>query len=444
MHLIAPAENRSLPEATIAPRSTIAYFVGTFPNLTETFVVREVRGLEGQGFQVHVFAVKRPKNIASDAFAGSGSGSRLFFARPDSIFQLLVNNVTQAVQHPRKYFYLLGVFAPLLVAIDPKSSIRAFFQLFCGVGFSPLLQRLGVTHLHSHFTAGSNMAFAASYFTGIPFSWTAHASGDLFVKPMLLDAKLRHAAFVIPVCEYSRKYLDSLTGYRYSEKLHRIYNGVNRDEPTRLTKSLRYPPARIGTAVKLVSVGSPVGVKGHCTLLQTCRILHDRGVKNTCEIIGAEEQRDVVERLMSDAGLGDSFRISGFRPLEEVYSLLKEADIFVLLSEIHASGYRDGFPTVILEAMLLGLPVVSTYVSGIPEMVEHGVTGYLVPERDAAAAADAIYSLVVDEPKRKRFGAAGRARVHDRFDLNQNLTTRAELFFNSSLRCGDRSAASIS
>jgi len=164
-------------------------------------------------------------------------------------------------------------------------------------------------------------------------------------------------------------------------------------------------------------------------------------VKNTCEIIGAEEQRDVVERLMSDAGLGDSFRISGFRPLEEVYSLLKEADIFVLLSEIHASGYRDGFPTVILEAMLLGLPVVSTYVSGIPEMVEHGVTGYLVPERDAAAAADAIYSLVVDEPKRKRFGAAGRARVHDRFDLNQNLTTRAELFFNSSLRCGDRSAA---
>ena len=126
--------------------------------------------------------------------------------------------------------------------------------------------------------------------------------------------------------------------------------------------------------------------------------------------------------------MSDTVRLRGPLSLRDVYAALGTADVFALLSEIAMDGYRDGFPTVILEAMAAGLPVVSTWISGTPEMVVHEETGLLVHERDAAAAADAFERLLEDETLRWRLGAAGRRRVEERFQLDQSADRLASLF----------------
>jgi glycosyltransferase involved in cell wall biosynthesis len=287
---------------------------------------------------------------------------------------------------------------------------------------------------------------AANLFSGISFSFTAHASSDLFVKPVLLVEKVRYALAVVPVCEYSRRYLDSVTGFAFSEKLHRVYNGVELEEPVRLS-----PPADDRAdegqpspgVVRLLSVGSLVGVKGHTTLIEVCRLLRAEGYPLECKIIGGGQEHEVLARLIQEAGLTAIVELTGPLPLADVYRAMRGADIFVLLSEIGVNGYRDGFPTVILEAMALALPVVSTWISGIPEMVEDQVTGLLVPERDPLSAGAAIRRLLEDRDLRTRMGAAGKERVSRLFGLNQSADQLARILSGSvSARGGANRASS--
>jgi len=277
------------------------------------------------------------------------------------------------------------------------------------------------------------MALAASKFLQIPFSFTVHASGDIFVKPILLEEKVRSSHFVIAVCEYSKKYLNSLTNYKYSDKLCRIYNGVDPDEahkyttgkPVRNIVSERQP-----NTIKLISVGRLVNCKGFYTLIEVCRILKSHGHDFRCDIIGDGPDRGIISEQILRWHLEQNIFIAGYSSLSSIYEYLSEADIFVLLSEIHVNGYRDGFPTVILEAMLMSLPVVSTWVSGIPEMVINGKTGILIPERDSIAAANALETLINAKTLRQAYGMEGRKRVLEQFNLKNNLVQVRHLFSN--------------
>jgi glycosyltransferase involved in cell wall biosynthesis len=278
--------------------------------------------------------------------------------------------------------------------------------------------------MHGHFTSGTDMALAVNLFSGIPFSFSAHASGDIFVRPPLLKEKLKRARFVVAVCDYSRKYLDSVTDFAFSQKIFRIYNGIEISEPERfLNPAGRGHPeaACVSSAVKIVSVGRLLGCKGYATLIEACRILKDRGHQIVCEIIGEGPEEEMLAGFIRRKNLGDVVFLSGPLPLERVYEALARADIFALLCEIHLDGFRDGFPTVIQEAMLMSLPVVSTYVSGIPEMVVPSETGFLVHERDAAGAATALEKLMFDADLRRRLGRAGRERVLSFFNVNRNV-----------------------
>ena len=159
-------------------------------------------------------------------------------------------------------------------------------------------------------------------------------------------------------------------------------------------------------------------MKGHATLVQACEILGQRGCEFRCQIIGAGPEERTLRRLVAELGLEDRVSLLGARSLREVYERLASADVFVHLSQIGEDGYRDGFPNVILEAMATGLPVVSTWVSGIPECVLDGKTGYLVHERDPLASAEAIEKLLRDTNLRSRLGAAGRQRLEQNFQLD--------------------------
>jgi glycosyltransferase involved in cell wall biosynthesis len=309
------------------------------------------------------------------------------------------------------------------------------------------MQRLGIDHLHSHFASGCSVAFAANLFSGISFSFTAHASSDLFVKPVLLPDKVKHATMVVPVCEYSKRYLDSVTGFAYSHKLHRVYNGVDVEEASRLSPTTGDRSAdgqRSSGVFRLLSVGSLVGVKGHSTLIEVCRLLRQEGCPVQCKIIGSGPEHELLARLIQEAGLTGAVELTGPLSLGDVYHAMRVADVFVLLSEIGVNGYRDGFPTVILEAMAMALPVVSTWMSGIPEMVEDQVTGILVPERDPPAAGAAIRRLLQDPGLRTRMGAAGTERVRRLFALEQSADQLARILSETLSARGGRDRASRS
>jgi colanic acid/amylovoran biosynthesis glycosyltransferase len=412
-------------------RGRIGYVLSTFPSLTETFIAREIEALKRRGFEIVVFAVRRPTFMPSGQTpSGADTLGSCVYARPDRLLRHLVLNLYASIRHPIRYFSAFRVFMRGWADLEPGVLARLLYHFACGVGFSWEMRRLRIDHLHCHFASGCSVALAANLFSGITYSFTAHASSDLFVKPVLLPLKVRHALRVVPVCEYSKRYLDAVTGFAYSSKLHRVYNGVDVNEASRLAPTTEDNLAEeqgSPAAIRLLSVGSLVGVKGHSTLIEVCRRLREEGHTVQCKIVGGGPEHEVLARLIVKAGLTSIVELSGPLPLGEVYRAMRLADIFVLLSEIGVNGYRDGFPTVILEAMAMGLPVVSTWVSGIPEMVEHQVTGILVPERDPSAAAAAVRRLLQDPALRMEMGSAGRQRVSRLFALDQSADELAGL-----------------
>jgi glycosyltransferase involved in cell wall biosynthesis len=413
---------------TSPTRPVIGYVVGSYPELTQTFVLREAGALRARGFDVIIFAVKRAPLPEVERSVGQ-PGETVIYARPDRVWRQIWANVWALLRHPRRYCAAIRPFRTGAWQTSPRTFLQTLYHFTCGIGFVEVMRSRGVSHLHCHFTTGSNIALAINLYSGIPFSFSAHASGDIYMQPTLLDLKLARARFAVPVCEYNRRYLNAVTAHRHAGKLRTIYNGIDLAEGERWL-----PGKRPGTApgeaseLRIVSIGSLVVMKGHGTLIAACRLLRERGYRVRCDIIGAGPEQATLASRITENGMEDAVRLRGPLPLRDVYAALGEADVFVLLSEIGVDGYRDGFPTVILEAMAAGLPVVSTWISGTPEMVMHEETGLLLHERDAAAAADALERLLEDETLRWRMGAAGRRRVEERFQLDQSADRLAALF----------------
>jgi glycosyltransferase involved in cell wall biosynthesis len=414
---------------TSLTRPVIGYVVGSYPELTQTFVLREAAALRARGFDVIIFAVKRAPLPEVERSVGQ-PGETVVYARPDRVWRHIRANVWALLRHPRRYFVALRPFRVGAWQCAPRTFLQTLYHFSCGIGFVSVMRSRGVSHLHCHFTTGSNIALAINLYADIPFSFSAHASGDIYIQPTLLDLKLARARFVVPVCEYNRRYLDAVTAHRHAGKLHTIYNGIDLAEGERWLPAGKRPGTATGEAgaLRIVSIGSLVVMKGHGTLIEACRLLRERGHLVRCDIIGAGPEQATLASLITENGMEDAVRLRGPLSLRDVYAALGDADVFALLSEIGVDGYRDGFPTVILEAMAAGLPVVSTWISGTPEMVMHEETGLLLHERDAAAAADAFERLLEDEPLRWRMGAAGRRRVEERFQLDQSADRLAALF----------------
>lgn len=395
----------------------LAYIVTTLPALSETFILREIQGMVARGCEVDVFALKRAKQSHSTGpFCVSEVLKRSRFSRPDNLLRDFAANLTAFLLHPVRYCSILSIYAKESWSVAPSMAMRILYHFFCGIGIAATLRRRKVVHIHSHF-AGVEIALAASLFSGVPYSWTAQASKDIYVKPVLLRAKVRYCRFIAAVSSYNKRYLESLCPGS-SSKIHVIPNGVYLSE-AHVAEALK--AARPATMFRIVSAGRLIAVKGFQTLIETCDILRHRGCQIECRILGGGEEEGALRRMISERGLDEVVSLSGYLPLREIYAEMAEGDVFVLLSEIGENGYRDGLPTVIIEAMLMSLPVVSTYISGIPELVIDSVTGFLVPERNPNTAADALERLIADSKLRTGFGSAGRARVEARFDADTNL-----------------------
>ena len=391
------------------PEPTIAYLLKMYPRFSETFVLAELLELERQGVRLHVFSLKKPNDGVFHADVAR-LRARVTYV-PESV---LLDTKPYAAAHRetfrrnrRRYVRALGAAAARRRSTTWKHFLRAGY-------LAPLLRRHGITHVHAHFASSpAAVALHLHRLTGVSYSFTAHAK-DIYIDTIdqaSLGAKLRSARFVVTVSDFNQRHLSELAG---ANGVIRIYNGVDlgRFAPNGVRRD--DPPL-------VLAVGRLIEKKGLSDLVRACAVLRDRGVSFRCVIVGKGPLERELRRLARELKIDDRVELGGPQPREQLLELYRRASVFAAPCVVGSDGNRDGLPTVLVEAMALGVPVVSTDVTGIPELVENGSTGILVPQHAPAALADAIDRLLGDRSAASALAAAARTRVEREFDLRQNV-----------------------
>jgi colanic acid/amylovoran biosynthesis glycosyltransferase len=405
--------------------TSVAYVIGTYPLLTTTFIDREVRLLRAWGAKVDIVSLRQPSSAPSPEQAVLAASTS--YARPVSPLRLARRHGYFLARRPRAY---VGTLAGLITSrgLSLRDRLRTAGHFGLGVSVAGQLREAGgCGRVHAHFIdRAATVAYVAAKLLAVPYSVTAHAS-DIYVSPVLLRTKVAGADFVATCTEYNQTHLIHAVP-EAAGKITLAYHGLELEHYDPLTRRPTATPT-------LLAVGQLREKKGLTHLLTACRQLADRGLDFRCEIVGEGPQRADLERQVHDLGLGGIVLLHGALRHDSVIDAFRRAWLFVLPCVIGDDGDRDGIPNVILEAMAMGLPVVSTRCSGIPEVVGHTTTGLLVPPGDPAALADALQQVIDDPACASRMGAHGRAVVLGRFDAVGNVRTLRDQFAASGSLC---------
>ncbi|HEV8169534.1 MAG TPA: glycosyltransferase family 4 protein, partial [Pyrinomonadaceae bacterium] len=285
-----------------------------------------------------------------------------------------------------------------------------------------------VSHIHAHFCHGSTtVAWLASIITGLPFSFTAHAK-DIYCESLnpagLLRRKMNAARFVVTCTDANREHLLNIEP---NADVRCIYHGLNAEFADLLLDASNAPVKT--DRLRALGVGRLVPKKGFDVLVEACAILKLRGFHFETAIVGEHGEHEAQLRRQIEAhGLKDIVRLIGPMEQSRLYTEYQRADIFCLPCRVLDNGDRDGLPNVLMEAMACGLPVITTPVSGIPEIIKDGQNGALVPPEDAEALANAIQRISADRMLARNLGRAGRLTVLERFDGDKTAMELAALF----------------
>lgn len=437
-----PERKASLDKAGPA----VAYVLKGFPRLSETFIANEVYRLERTGLSLRLIVLKPdaagPRHAIVDRIAApvdylsptsSLSGTTLvrWLRRHARDFAADVAAVT--TRHPAGV--LRAAIAAFAQAVRARRSFWSWPRKVYAKEFlqaAAVARRVGdapaVRHIHAHFCHGAaTVAWLASMMTDLPFSFTAHAK-DIYCESLnpagLLRRKMRAARFVVTCTDANARHLRQISA---TTPVHRVYHGLS-EEFSSLTASLPAGPALNGR-VHLLAVGRLVPKKGFDTLIDACALLSERGIGFDATIVGESgEHEPQLRRQIGAHGLDTRIRLAGPMPQAALFDQYRRATVFCLPCRVLDSGDRDGLPNVIVEAMACGVPVVTTDVSGIPEMVTNGVNGLLVAPDDAHALADAVARLDADPALARRLSTAGMRTVRERLDGGPLAEQLAGLF----------------
>jgi glycosyltransferase involved in cell wall biosynthesis len=403
-------------------KSRIAYLMSWFPAVTETFILYEMLELERLGIEVQPFSL-----------FGSFPGP----THPGA------DDLIARAKHAPTFSWSMIAAQPYWLRRKPLTYLRAWWRALAGNARSPRfflsafvvvpkamwlarkIEAEGISHIHAHWATHPTLAaLTISEMTGCAFSFTAHAH-DLFVDRTMLRAKIEAARFVVTISEFNRALVRKCYGGDAAAKVHVVRCGIDTDAFARR-------PGRAENEVFTVAcVASLREYKGHRYLIEACRMLRDRGLRLRCFLLGTGVKQSHLRAQIAELGLDDTVQLLGAQPQTVVRDVLASVDAVVLPSITASDGQMEGIPVSLMEAMASELPVVATSLSGIPELVEHGKTGLLVPERDTAALADALERLARDPLLRRRLGVAARAQVLAGFTRAQNAKKLRDLLVSA-------------
>jgi glycosyltransferase involved in cell wall biosynthesis len=397
----------------------IALLVRIHPKISETFILGEILGLERLGMKLSVFSLYRPTDSLTHAANAAVQAPVLYGETRDWLggLRLAAIHARLLATRPLRYMAALWFVAQRVEAGRARDFLNAGW-------LGTQMTRAGLRHVHAHFASEpAAVAEIAARLTGCTYSISAHAKDIYTSQPKVLRRKLSAASFTVTCTDYNRRHLQNVTNG--AVQVHCCYHGVD-------TERLSPPRQRTRDATPLIlSVGRLRPKKGFGVLIDACRLLHEKGVEFNCEIVGYGEENANLSARILQCGLTGIVRLVGVLSQDAVISRYRRASLFVLPCQIAADGDRDGIPNVLVEAMAMQVPVVSTPVSGIPELIENGKNGLLCPAGDALALAQAMQRLLTDRTLAERLAASARMQVTERFSSGHNISALHQLLLSA-------------
>ncbi len=401
---------------SVKSRKSFGYILRKYPVLSETFILNELLELEALGAELHIFSLERPndprfhenlhKLKAHVTYVPDLLKLKSLWKHRKSASRNFGKGYRQALWYAFRHF-------------NPSLALR-FLQ---GCYIANAAKKLSIAHFHSHFaTRSTSAAFFASMISEIPYSFTAHAV-DIFKQTLsqkALQKKMEHAKFVVTVSEYNKNYLSDLS-QKSSHKIYKIHNGIDLEK-------FQSNGANTQSPFTFLCVARFVEKKGHKVLLDACGRLREEGLQFQCLLVGKGKLQKKIETIIQEKQLQDYVQVLGPHTHEEVLSRYHQSHAYVLPCQIGSDGNRDGLPVAIVEALACGLPVITTPMTGNPEVVKHGHNGLLVPFNDANATAMAMRSMMCEDNLYPKLQSNCRPSVLDKFDLGQTTGSLVKLF----------------
>jgi glycosyltransferase involved in cell wall biosynthesis len=396
----------------------VAVVYSRFPVWNQTFALGDFLALDRAGYHIEILTLR------------GGTGS---FEQPETqTFQGRVH---------RAFYRSWSLWRENLKAWCRPLTWRLFGQLVAGtfarptelfktcllfpqaIYFAHLITRRGMQHIHAAWASyPATAAWIASELTDIPFSFTGHAY-DIYMVRSLLQEKMQRAQFVVTCAETNRDELVRIGGEDMRHKIHVHRHGVD-------LKRFQHPMVRPKPQPvwQLLACGFLASYKGFAHLVSACELLHQQGCKFHCTIIGEGPEHGRLTRQIQQARLSSQVQLLPPIPQSELVKRYHQADVFIHPSVVTKQGNRDVIPNVLAEAMASGVPVISTRLAGIQELIQADENGLLVTPGDPQALAEAVVNLMQDDKKRQRLVEAAKQSVTEAFDRHRNAEELVRTF----------------
>ncbi|MCX9083029.1 MAG: glycosyltransferase [Candidatus Methanoperedens sp.] len=394
----------------------IAYILEIFPKLSESFIVNEIVELLRNGHDVHIFSMNVPvEGIKHEAVKEYNILERTHYFSFNSIFKVNVIDLL-------KYF-MFGVFQDLY---NLKIYTNMFVFNLKQAYFATIIHKNRIELIHAHFASMGNVSRRLSKILGLPYTLTAHAF-DIYMYPDVdnLREVMENAHSVVTISDYNKNHLQGKIGIMNRIDVIRCGIDINRFSPRRRSM--------VNDGIKLLTVTRLVEKKGLEYLIRAIPIVIKEIPDCNLTIVGTGPLNDQLHQLVHDLKLEGYLQFKGDQSDLELMHYYENAEMFILPCIIAQNGDRDGIPVAIMEAMAMELPVISTMVSGIPELVEDGISGILVSQKDEKAIADAIIKLHKDRKLRLEMGAKGRQIIENKYNIVSESEKLIKIF--NKMRC---------
>lgn len=405
---------------TIPHKKRTGYILRQFSRISETFILNEILELEKLGFNITIFTRSHsPKFPLHDDISEVKADILLLDSEKMADWlPSFIDNFITFILRPGRY---LKTFQKMRKK-QKKSANRKFF---IAGRISRYVLKQKINHIHAHFaTHNTKIARLVSKITGVKYSFTAHAK-DIWVKstPSEVKRMLDSAKFAVTICQYNKDYLSQLAAK--PKKIHLIYNGLDLKKFSFSKKQME----KTDQNIEILAVGRLIPKKGFHVLVAACRELIDQKIQFKCRVVGDGLEFNLLEQLIQKNGLEEHFFLKGACSQEVIIkNYLSKATVFVMPCIIAPDGDRDGIPTVILEAMSMGIPVIASSVAGIPEVVIHKKTGLLVEPGSSVALSKALLKLIEEKDLRGTYGKKGAELIKEMFNRKKNVKKLAHLF----------------
>ncbi len=396
----------------------LAIILKGYPRLSETFVAQEIRALELRGFELCIFSLRHPYDPASHPIHAEIEAPVYYL--PEYVHDDIpaVLGAFFRVCWKPGFWRALAVFSRDLGRDPTRNRMRRFAQSMVMAHQMPASVQLYYNHfMHTP----ASVTYYASKINRTPWSVSAHAKDIWTIPEWEIREKLASTQWVVTCTRTNEQYLSSLTDA--VDKVTLLYHGLDFDRfAAKPEPASNRDGSDADNEVRLLSVGRAVDKKGYQTLLHALSALpttlHWRFVH-----IGGGELLEQLQQQAREYGIDRRITWLGALPQTEVLAQYREADLFVLPSQISADGDRDGLPNVLMEAQSQNLACLSTNISGIPELIVHAESGWLVEPKDHQQLTQALQTMIADPGLRARLAQAGFERVRSEFSMQRGIDT---------------------